>query len=97
MHDQPLSDLGLSEVRIRRLAERGIRTVGDLARDFYLPEQHDLLAQLLDIDLASAQALVRQAATAIPQEELDALVREARQPRSFGVLPPDSSDERSRP
>lgn len=97
MHEQPLSDLGLSEVRIRRLAERGIRTVGDLARDFYLPEQHELLAQLLEMDLASARALVRRAVAAIPQDELDALEREARQPRSLGVLPPEESNERSKP
>src|SRR5207247_127049 len=40
MTQQSLSDLGLSETRLRRLEDRGIRTMGDLARDFYLPEQH---------------------------------------------------------
>lgn len=88
MTQHSLSGLGLSDTRVRRLEDRGIRTMGDLARDFYLPEQHALLAELLEIDAAAAQDLVQRATEAVSPDELAALIREARQPRAFGVLPP---------
>ena len=89
MTQQSLSGLGLTDTRLRRLEDRGIRTMGDLARDFYLPEQHALLAELLEIDAAAAQDLVQRATEAVSPDELAALIREARQPRAFGVLPPE--------
>lgn len=89
MTQHSLSGLGLSDTRVRRLEDRGIRTMSDLARDFYLPEQHALLAELLEIDAVAAQDLVQRATEAISPDELAALIREARQPRAFGVLPPN--------
>lgn len=89
MTQQSLSALSLSDTRIRRLEDHGIRTMGDLARDFYLPVQHKLLAELLEIDSDAARDLVQRATEAVSPEELAALIREARQPRTFGVLPPE--------
>lgn len=97
MENQPLSSLGLSNAQAQCLAERGIRNVGELARDFYLPEQHELLAQLLEMDLESARRLLQQATASIPETELNVMIDEARRPRSFGVLPPAERTERSKP
>jgi len=86
---KPLSEIGLSEVQIAKLDRVNIRNSREFALQFYLPEQHAALAELLGIELAEAQQLAREAAKEVPQDELDELVREARQPREIGVLPPD--------
>lgn len=90
---KPISEFGLLPEQTAKLSQLGIKDARDFALQFYLPEQHQSLATLLGVELEEAQRLVRDAAEEVPEEELDELVREARRPHEFGVLPPDLERE----
>lgn len=89
MPEKTLSEFGLATAEIARLKEIGIHEPRDFVEHFYLPEQHNAVATLLGRDVESVNALISKMAKDVPEEELKRLAEEARQPRSFGVLPPD--------
>ena len=93
MPEKALAECGFDAAQIAKLDGLGIRTARDFALQFYLPQQHETAAKLLGIDLAEAQRLVRETAKEVSEEELNELVREARRPYEFGVLPPDIDDK----
>jgi hypothetical protein len=86
MTQASLTDLGLTAGHCAVLAGLGVASQRDLALQFYL--QPDMLADLLTIDRREASRMVQEAARTIPQTDLDRLVREAKRPRTFGVLAP---------
>jgi hypothetical protein len=96
MQDKPLADCGFEAAQVVKLEKLGIRTARDFALQFYLPQQHETAAVVLGVDLAEAQRLVRQTANEVSEEELDELVREARRPHEFGVLPPNLDNREKR-
>ena len=93
MPEKPLAQCGFSAAQVAKLDGLGIRTARDFVLQFYLPEQHEAAAALLGVEQAEAQRLLREAAKEVPEDELDELVREARRPHEFGVLPPDLDKE----
>jgi hypothetical protein len=93
MPDKPLTECGFDAAQVVKLEGLGIRTARDFALQFYLPQQHETAASVLGVDLAEAQRLVRETAKEVSEEELDELVREARRPHEFGVLPLDLDDK----
>lgn len=91
MTQASLTDLGLTAGQCAVLAGLGVASQRDLALQFHL--QPDMLANLLSIDQREAGRMVQAAARTVPQTELDRLVREAKRPRTFGVLAPPGDQE----
>ena len=87
--NRPVSEFGLSESQLRSLEMLRIRTARDFVLQFYLPEQHDLLASLLKMDVTEAKELVDQMSSEMPVGELQLLAENAREPKSYGALPPN--------
>ena len=87
--DRPVSEFSLTESQVHSLAKLKIRTARDFVLQFYLPEQHELLASLLQMDISEATALVDQVSSEVPAEELQLLAKQTREPKSLGALPPE--------
>ena len=87
--NRPVLEFDLTESQLRSLEMLKIRTARDFVLQFYLPEQHELLASLLKMDIAEAKALVDQMSNEMPANELQLLAESTREPKSFGALPPN--------
>ncbi len=91
--NRPVSEFDFTEAQLQSLEDLRIRTARDFTLQFYLPQQHDLLASLLKIDVGEARILVEQIAQELPADELKLLANQTLEPRSFGALPPTANKD----